>query len=180
MVEATAKRFPELRDGRLRVADARNLSGYASSVFDVVLFSYNGIDYISPEDRLRALREMVRVTATGGTIAFSSHNLRCAIPKVFDFNREDGIRYGVRRTLTRLRFESANPTLRWTRHRKDAMWVRDPAHGFGLQTLYVDPAAQVRQIEALGLTDVTLYGQDGQIVKGETTSPGVYYSARKH
>jgi ubiquinone/menaquinone biosynthesis C-methylase UbiE len=179
MVETTRQRFPALRE-RITVVDARDMHGYDSESFDFVLFSYNGIDYVSPEDRVQALREMVRVTKPSGFLAFSTHNLHCAIPPIFDFNREDGIRYGVRRTITRLRFEASNPTFRLLRNGRNAMAVRDPAHDFGLSTLYVDPAAQVQQLHALGLWDVHLYGKNGQRVSTDTADPGVYFLARRH
>ena len=43
--------------------------------FDGVVFSYNGIDYIYPENRrMRALMEILRVLKKGGLFIYSSHN----------------------------------------------------------------------------------------------------------
>ena len=58
------------------VCDARELSRFPNESFDLVFFSYNGIDSIGHSDRLRALREIYRVLARGGAFAFSSHNRR--------------------------------------------------------------------------------------------------------
>jgi len=59
----------------LRVGDAVRL-GFGSGTFDVVFFSFNGLDYIYPEEkRILALREMARVTKKEGFVIFSSHNI---------------------------------------------------------------------------------------------------------
>lgn len=57
-----------------RVMNAKNLL-FADGFFDYVLFSFNGLDYLYPEEeRLKTLREIYRVLKPGGTFAFSSHN----------------------------------------------------------------------------------------------------------
>jgi SAM-dependent methyltransferase len=46
-----------------------------SEIFDVVVFSFNGIDYIYPyAQRLKALQEIKRVLKPGGLFIFSAHN----------------------------------------------------------------------------------------------------------
>ena len=49
MIGACRKRFPDQAD-MFREADARNLAFAADDFFDVVLFSFNGIDYIVSRD----------------------------------------------------------------------------------------------------------------------------------
>ena len=54
--------------------DATHL-GFRDNSFDVVIFSFNGIDYISPYiKRLAALKEIRRVLKKNGLFIFSSHN----------------------------------------------------------------------------------------------------------
>ena len=49
---------------------------FKSNMFDVVLFSFNGLDYLYPEDeRLKAINEIHRVLIPGGLFVFSSHDL---------------------------------------------------------------------------------------------------------
>jgi SAM-dependent methyltransferase len=55
-------------------ADARDLP-FDDSSFEVVMFAWNGLDWIHPEeDRRRALGEAVRVLVPGGRFLLSSHN----------------------------------------------------------------------------------------------------------
>jgi len=55
-------------------ADATSLP-FENASFDAILFSNNGIDYISPERRrIRTLAEIRRVLVNEGVFVFSSHN----------------------------------------------------------------------------------------------------------
>ena len=59
------------------VWDASNL-GFDDEKFDLVFFSYNGIDYLpNRELRLKAFSETQRVLKKGGSFLFSSHNRLC-------------------------------------------------------------------------------------------------------
>lgn len=51
---------------------------FEDEAFDVVFFSFNGIDNLYPEsERVRALKEMKRVLKDGGLLIYSSHNALC-------------------------------------------------------------------------------------------------------
>src|SRR5713226_8305950 len=54
--------------------DVRDMRRFADRAFDFVLFSFNGLDYVSHEGRLKALAEINRVLANGGLLVFSTHN----------------------------------------------------------------------------------------------------------
>lgn len=73
MVEYARRALPGIA---VREADFRDLSMYADDTFDFIFATDNVIDALSPDDRLRALRESFRVLRAGGVLAFSSHNLR--------------------------------------------------------------------------------------------------------
>jgi len=78
MVEACRKAFPRLD---IRQGDAQNLSAFSNGSMDVVVFSFNGIDYLYPDEaRHRCLREVHRVLADGGRFIFSCHNPRGILP----------------------------------------------------------------------------------------------------
>src|SRR3989442_13478768 len=54
------------------------MSIFEDGYFDFILFSFNGLDYLSHEDRLQALREIRRVGRKSEYFFFSAHNLNHA------------------------------------------------------------------------------------------------------
>ena len=73
MVEIGKQRFP---DADLRVADARDLTAICPDrAFDVVMFSFNGIDAVDHAGRVAVVKEARRVIAPRGLFLFSSLNI---------------------------------------------------------------------------------------------------------
>ncbi|MFL5846594.1 MAG: class I SAM-dependent methyltransferase [Solirubrobacteraceae bacterium] len=73
MIDGARERHP---GADLRVGDARRLDGIADASVDVVVFSFNGIDAVSHEDRAKVMAEIARVLVPGGRALISSLNLR--------------------------------------------------------------------------------------------------------
>ncbi|MHB1544410.1 MAG: class I SAM-dependent methyltransferase [Gammaproteobacteria bacterium] len=69
------------------VGDARELGYLADSTYGLILFSFNGIDYVTHPERLRVLREVRRLLADDGFFVFSTHNARCLPQKPYDIRR---------------------------------------------------------------------------------------------
>ena len=59
---------------RIIQGDARDLSQFADGSFQLVVFSFNGIDAVNHADRITILREARRVLRDGGALLFSTHN----------------------------------------------------------------------------------------------------------
>ena len=77
MIKTYQKLFPETKPNvQVRLSDARMMREFESNYFDFILFSFNGIDYISHEDRVDALKEIKRIGKKGGLFVFSTHNLQ--------------------------------------------------------------------------------------------------------
>lgn len=165
MVERAKARFP---DADLRFGDARDLGAFASSSLDLVLFSYNGMDYVGHDDRLRIQGEIRRVLKDGGLFAFSTHRLGVAIARpasldnfAFSLNPARtalsaiGYLQGIRNSRTMRKREE---------HHGDYALLNDPAHEYRLLTYYISPQAQVRQLERAGFAVRCAFGMDGQAV----------------
>ena len=76
MIEACKRKFPENDNIRFKVADVRDLRFLKTNSFDLVLFSFNGLDcIINYDDRIKALVEIKRVLKESGIFIFSTHNL---------------------------------------------------------------------------------------------------------
>jgi SAM-dependent methyltransferase len=169
MVAACLRRFPE-RPATVRFAqcDVRSMPMFEDETFDLVLFSFNGLDYLAHEDRLVALREVARVTRRGGYFLFSTHNLR-SIGSLFSIRPSQGIVSGICRPLL-LRLWNGRPRrLAAQRHARiyDGVYlgklrwvVLSTLRGMGYY-YYSHPAEQVAQVEAAGFRVVAAYGVGG-------------------
>jgi ubiquinone/menaquinone biosynthesis C-methylase UbiE len=74
MVAVCQRKFPTLE---FYCENACDLRRFEDARFDVVVFSYNGMDCIgSVEARMDCLREVFRVLKSGGRFIFSSHNAK--------------------------------------------------------------------------------------------------------
>lgn len=74
MVELCRNRFPHLR---YEAMDAADLSAFGDGHFDLVVFSFNGLGCLVPdESRLQCIAECKRVLKPGGVFIFSLHYSR--------------------------------------------------------------------------------------------------------
>ena len=72
MVEVARTRHP---GADLRTGNAVGLAGLPDAAYDLVVFSYNGLDALDHADRGAALASMARVARPRGRVLFSSLNL---------------------------------------------------------------------------------------------------------
>ena len=63
MLRHCQKKIPPATNTNLLQADARDLSRFYDTPFNFIMFSLNGIDSVSHEDRLRILREVRKILA---------------------------------------------------------------------------------------------------------------------
>lgn len=170
------------------VGDATRLDFAADNSYDLVLFSYNGIDHLDLADRALALREMTRVLRPNGTMVFSSHNSNF-LPVIVDrfrFRFARTPRETARSLKWAIVFNMHNPTLRF-RLPLAAGIVNDGLHSFRSSGIcYIRPDLQVDALKKLGMADISCAPNDSPLfAAGEDrqvagfASPWVYYQARK-
>jgi SAM-dependent methyltransferase len=156
MIEGCRKRFPDPpANVAFTVGDARSLTACADASFDLILFSYNGLDYVGHEDRHLVFREMRRLLAPGGRLCFSTHNLMSLGLPAGPGDR------GWRARFRRLAIRFLNGDLRALRQGSYAV-IRDDGCHFRLRTFYVRPSEQASQLRSLGLGDVKISAPDGR------------------
>jgi len=155
LVRACREKYPDVR---VLQGDARDLSAFADDTFQLVIFSFNGIDAVCPSDRIAILCEIHRVLRLGGALLFSTHN-------------QDGpghgerLRFGVVGTRNPLKLASrvafamahARRTIRnyqrysKLRHDGDGYSVRNAsAHDHGILVHYITLQSQLEQLETVG------------------------------
>ncbi|MGH9497281.1 MAG: class I SAM-dependent methyltransferase [Candidatus Sulfotelmatobacter sp.] len=181
MVEACRRRFPGLE---FVTGDAANLTVFADGSFDAVFFSFNGIDYVLPNDRRHsAWKHIHRVLRPGGSLVFSSHNPRAVV--VFrSWNRDRigqiagrwsmgsrilrGLLWmilaSVRATLAFFQTIGATVLRMLQRLPSRVFWRgegtrMDSAHG-GLLTHYWTPPHALRELATFGFRLVRILGDD--------------------
>jgi len=163
--------------------DVRDLNCFAEDEFDFVMFSYNGLDYISHDERLQALKEIRRVVKKGGTFVFSAHNRK----------------YNKVIMEPRLLF-SLNPVrllknmisyYQQINNRKKLMpkeviddhyaIYNDNGNNFGLLTYYIDKENQAEQLSVAGFELIEMFQLSGQNLspgEDDSNSGWIYYVSR--
>jgi len=152
MIDMARERF----DADVRLMDARALA-FPDAAFDVVAFSYNGLDAVGFEDRHVVLGEVARVLAPGGVFAFSSLNrdgpdyrepYRPTFPRA-------GRRLAVE--LARSLAKSGVGLFNYIRHGRhvvetDEMAIAvSSAHNYGVPAVFISVPRQAVQLRAHGM-----------------------------
>ena len=163
MIERARLRFP---DETLQVMDARNLSVFPVGRFDIVVFSYNGIDYVDHQDRLKILGQIHRVLRPGGVFMFSAHRLGVDIPAASDLGNLKVSLNPARTAQSMVRYvqgiRNAARVKPGERREADYALLNDAAQQYQLLTYYISPLAQKRQLETLGFQGVKAFAQSGE------------------
>jgi ubiquinone/menaquinone biosynthesis C-methylase UbiE len=177
LTEIVKSKYPQ---SAIFCADARELH-LRDEVFDFVLFSLNGLDYIDHDDRLKALGEIYRVLKPGGFYMFSTHNRDYKGFKKLPWQEDTPFSLGHLRSCL---YTLAH----WPRHlvmrqhelfKKEYAIVNDSAHGFSLFTYYIGIGEQLKQLERKGFEQIEAYNMVGNPVKSDSDFPWTYYLARK-
>lgn len=160
-VEYATAAFPDIA---FSVGDATALP-FDDETFEHVLFSFNGIDVLSPEGmRLQAFREIRRVLEPGGTFAFNSHN---PLHMLTFFPPTPG---SIKDTLG---FWALN----WRRNRLLSRYKLDnQIQGGPIPIYFIRPAEQRRQLRNCGFAPIDTVGD---ILLPTRFDPHPYYVAYK-
>jgi ubiquinone/menaquinone biosynthesis C-methylase UbiE len=175
--ELAQEKFPA---AKILCCDARDLRVFGDAVFDFVLFSFNAIDYMIHEDRVRVLREIHRVLKPGGLFMFSTHNRD---HKYFDkFPWQEG-KFDLGHLKSCLyTFLHLPKHYRMKKHEirtERYAIINDTAHGFSLLAYYISLAEQVKQLDEAGFVEVEAYDMEGNPTEQDRDFPWIYYLARR-
>ena len=176
MVRVAKKRFPQFD---FRNMDATDLSAFADGQFDLVWFSYNGMDYGGPAERLRILAEVHRVIAPGGAFCFSAHNRDYVdLERITAVQRPALTPNPLRMAVRGLRYVQAATNSRQLKplEERNAEYfiLNDNASQHRFITYYTDVPQQVAQLERAGFTGVRAFGKDGEELDPASSYTGDY------
>lgn len=171
MISRAQQVFP---DTDLRVMDMRNVpDGFSGQNFDLVLISFNSLDYIPWNDRIDLLGRLRMLLSESGVLIVSSHSLEYLERRPVRFRPPSKARplasqlfsdpmEFAKRSLRLADWLLRAPLNRVRLHpkqaRKDGYWlVNDSAENFGLLTYYVSEGEQVRQLRHAGFEVKEVY-----------------------
>jgi SAM-dependent methyltransferase len=151
MIEVCRNKFPDVL---FLCGDARDLGRFPGNSFRFVVFSFNGLDYMSHQDRLRVLGEVQRVLATDGYLLFSSHNIESPMyPK-----------------------RSAGPDCAF----EEYSIIREDLHNFPYLCYYASQREVRRQLRAVGFEgEIVCCDRDGMEPRGDLRSGWLHYLVKK-
>jgi len=183
MVQSCLERFSPLpKNISFFQGDARSLSSLRDSSFDFILFSFNGIDYSSHQDRLLTLQEIKRVCRSKGNFFFSTHNLQ-AVDKLFIIQKTLNPAKMLWRVFRNYFLRLNNQKLTKIKQSEYSI-INDGAHNFNLKTHYISPKFQINELKEAEFSNVKVYGLNGQkIVSAEeldsNTDGWLYYFCQR-
>ena len=182
MIDACIQKFQKANDQMsFHVCDARAMNMFESNSFDFVLFSFNGIDMLSHEDRFQAFREMKRVCKPDGLFCFSSHNLQ-SVDELFKLSLVKNpvrLMWGIYQIALLRLLNSGPQKLKKMKHA--IISVSASSTRFRHLTYFIKPMEQLQQLQEVGFKNVRTFGlTNGQEITArndleESTDSWVYY-----
>lgn len=175
MIDECRKKFPALS---FQKQDATDLTAFDASDFNVVVFSFNGIDCLESNDaRKCCLRSIREILSDHGTFIFSCHNARVLfVPP--NYKGANWLRM-VWRTVRSSRnlVLIFKQLLRSSFYRGEG-YIVDGVHGGHLMHV-TTPSHVQRELEAEGFEIVECVSSVHLHNTGQFTTPWYYYVAKK-
>lgn len=181
MVERTRKVVHPYEHVQLHHQNACDLSRFYDLQYDFVLFSLNGIDSVSHDQREQILSEVRKVLAPSGHFIFSTHSIRGFKPfrKLPSMNVKKPVRslyHRARALRFNKRLQSHYPQ-RTLRELKEQDWavMMTGDHDFKMPIYHVCPNYQMKRLEYLGFKVTMVFDLHGGQVDPEDTMANTLY-----
>ena len=155
MIERCKEIYGNHANITFNVCDARKLNDINDEYFNLVLFSYNGLDYMNIEDRAKSLQEISRVLKKGGKFIFSTHNLK-SIPLMYKLYSGINPKLYCKRLIKVIKLIYYN-RLPIKHNNLDYFSFKDSAHKFNLTTIYISLSFQIDILNSLGFKSVRAF-----------------------
>ncbi len=181
MVAAAKSLFPGVD---FRTMDARKLE--FKEQFDCVMFSYNGIDYMTYADRELILGQIAGVLRSGGYFIYSTHNLHNA--RVSTWLSSLVVKELIRPLRDFLKpWKKLRPIMNrlsnfWRQSGSQSQpfaYVNDIAEDFRLLTTYVDIPEEIETLRRHGFMVVATIGNSKRIAVYDANDSWVYILAKR-
>ncbi len=172
-------------DAHIEHGDARDLSAFADGSKFLVVFSFNGIDAVDYDGRMKILREVYRVLEPGGLFIVSAHNRDgpghseslglgmlhlTAHPLKLGWRILKFARFASSSFLNHRRYRQLNREF-------DGYSIKNAAaHNFGIVIVYTTFEEQRRQLASVGFnTEIVFDNYEGRPVDDATDKKGIFW-----
>jgi len=164
------------------VMDARDLSAFKNDSFDLVNFSFNGIDYVDLEGRKKILVEVLRVLKPGGLFFFSTHNKKHPKFNLYPWLDKNNSTFVNIKTFFKLVpfFFRKLKQKKQEVHLNEFAIINDSAHNYSLMTFYTSPEFLRKQLSEENFEEVRFYKKSGEESKDENLDDWIFVSAKKN
>lgn len=160
MIEICKNKFSENKNLKFDVCDARKMNIFSDNTFDFIFFSFNGIDCISIDDRLKVINEVIRVGKNGGHFFFSTHSIY-NVPKLFNYQWPKNIFKWPKERKRVLNINKLNKSEQEL-VKFDIVTIIDGDLDFTAEYVYIKPEFQIEQLRNLGFVNIEAYGLKNQ------------------
>lgn len=155
MIDYCRAVFGDFEGNRFLKGDCRELN-FLDESFDRIVFSFNGIDYIGYEDRLKALTEVFRVLKKGGVYYFSTHHTKSLQRSWREIIRSP---HFLEEALRKVQLRLFNPNADFSDFcMRPQVIVRDMAT---LVTCYISLEKQLEDLESIGFKNIRFLDEAG-------------------
>lgn len=182
MIRYCNHRFQSMQNATFLEMDARNLSAFSNQQFDLVFFSFNGIDCVDYEGRKQILLEFNRVLKPNGILLFSFHNVR-NLHRLYSFQMPRSP-FKIPWELNRMKMlrKINGPAKKY--ENKEIFSMYDGADHFHTEIFYLLPERQLQDLHSTGFEMVQWWDmKSGKIISTDqlvhTTIPWIFVQARK-
>lgn len=188
LLERARAHYP---DEKLILADARDLSDLPASHYRLVMFSFNGIDSLDHDDRMKVMAQVSRVMHPDGYFVYSTLNKEGGLFDEPPWHAEiaplSTLPERFLRSAARVVLRNADFRRKWrqwwslrheTRNHGDWGEGRLNGPGSGLVVHWTTPGATIAELAQAGMEPVAMFGLDGRSFDGPSKEPYFYVVAR--
>ena len=152
--------FNNTKNMKFVCSDARNIDFVSDDYVDFIFFSFNGIDCVSYDDRIKILTEVKRIAKKCAYFAFSTHNLN-NIKSLFSYQfPKNPLKWA--REYKRYIGVHNNNEYNQLATKKDYAYIFDgDNNNFNYRYVYVNPEFQIKELSNLGFEIIKIIDIDG-------------------
>ncbi len=177
-VDVVKKKYPK---ADILNADARNLQNFEAKKFDIVNFSFNGIDYVGVDDREKIFLEINRVLKPNGLFFFSTHNKDHV---TFDrqpwTDKNSSFLTKIKTFIKLLPFLGKHVIQKKNELRfSDYAIINDSAHNYSLMTFYTSPVFLKKQLSKHHFSNINFFSKNAKQVDEKDLDDWIFVSCNR-